>query len=420
MKFAKYYFNNYYLSESERFYSPILVEIPDKSIEPITDELDNLLSFIDRCGNESNELKHRSDQLNAEKEKYLNKLSLINRKDHSIRSEISKLLTELQIKRTQLAEVSKDVSKYTNIIEDIDRKSNALKENISKFAEICSQAKIHYNKLTKSLEKFQVKFNEKAIEQFDTEDVEILLRQEGLGHYIQSAIDKKIMGPQLMLPESDLQILFNPIDEDDLLKIFLIRYKFRSSTKASDRDEDPEHHRHHHHHHHQHHLSSSEGQLSSNNNGMDQTNIANLHSNKSTQLPIISVQLHTDPHVDNNSKSKPKTTSYTHHFRHSINTKLLGLKSHVDSEPNNSSHNKQENNLKSISQPEFLISSNNNNNNGNNTLKQSNVRPVMQPDHEVTECKSCSSVFTIINRRHHCRVCGKIFCSLFVFFLSKK
>ncbi|KAI6230179.1 hypothetical protein M3Y99_01084600 [Aphelenchoides fujianensis] len=32
-------------------------------------------------------------------------------------------------------------------------------------------------------------------------------------------------------------------------------------------------------------------------------------------------------------------------------------------------------------------------------------------DASVSECKSCSSAFSVINRRHHCRVCGNIFCA---------
>lgn len=34
-----------------------------------------------------------------------------------------------------------------------------------------------------------------------------------------------------------------------------------------------------------------------------------------------------------------------------------------------------------------------------------------QPDHEAQTCSACSSAFTFTNRRHHCRVCGKVFCS---------
>lgn len=37
--------------------------------------------------------------------------------------------------------------------------------------------------------------------------------------------------------------------------------------------------------------------------------------------------------------------------------------------------------------------------------------PEWLPDHDANSCISCDSVFTLIRRRHHCRSCGKIFCS---------
>ena len=33
------------------------------------------------------------------------------------------------------------------------------------------------------------------------------------------------------------------------------------------------------------------------------------------------------------------------------------------------------------------------------------------PDSHVDRCTDCKSVFTMINRKHHCRICGRIFCS---------
>ncbi len=33
------------------------------------------------------------------------------------------------------------------------------------------------------------------------------------------------------------------------------------------------------------------------------------------------------------------------------------------------------------------------------------------PDSQATNCNNCYKVFTILNRRHHCRLCGKIFCN---------
>ena len=37
------------------------------------------------------------------------------------------------------------------------------------------------------------------------------------------------------------------------------------------------------------------------------------------------------------------------------------------------------------------------------------ARPAWQPDHAATECPSCRSVFSMWNRRHHCRACGGLF-----------
>ncbi|OUM61609.1 hypothetical protein PIROE2DRAFT_62400 [Piromyces sp. E2] len=34
-----------------------------------------------------------------------------------------------------------------------------------------------------------------------------------------------------------------------------------------------------------------------------------------------------------------------------------------------------------------------------------------KPDSEVSSCADCSRAFTLINRRHHCRKCGDIFCN---------
>jgi len=41
-----------------------------------------------------------------------------------------------------------------------------------------------------------------------------------------------------------------------------------------------------------------------------------------------------------------------------------------------------------------------------------NFRPRWTPDKEQRQCTSCLSSFTVVKRRHHCRNCGKIFCSL--------
>ncbi|GFO05208.1 lateral signaling target protein 2 homolog [Plakobranchus ocellatus] len=42
---------------------------------------------------------------------------------------------------------------------------------------------------------------------------------------------------------------------------------------------------------------------------------------------------------------------------------------------------------------------------------QSQAPPAWVPDEESTECMSCQVPFSFVRRRHHCRNCGKIFCS---------
>lgn len=37
--------------------------------------------------------------------------------------------------------------------------------------------------------------------------------------------------------------------------------------------------------------------------------------------------------------------------------------------------------------------------------------PVWVPDQDVIQCSSCNAPFTLFRRRHHCRVCGHIFCA---------
>ena len=34
--------------------------------------------------------------------------------------------------------------------------------------------------------------------------------------------------------------------------------------------------------------------------------------------------------------------------------------------------------------------------------------PVWVPDHRVTMCQQCSTDFTLVHRRHHCRACGQV------------
>ena len=34
------------------------------------------------------------------------------------------------------------------------------------------------------------------------------------------------------------------------------------------------------------------------------------------------------------------------------------------------------------------------------------------PDSACKECYDCGAKFTVIKRKHHCRICGQVFCSL--------
>jgi len=44
-------------------------------------------------------------------------------------------------------------------------------------------------------------------------------------------------------------------------------------------------------------------------------------------------------------------------------------------------------------------------------LQPGSMRPTWVNDQDVTACFNCRQSFTIVNRRHHCRACGQIFCS---------
>ncbi|XP_053573036.1 lateral signaling target protein 2 homolog [Bombina bombina] len=46
-----------------------------------------------------------------------------------------------------------------------------------------------------------------------------------------------------------------------------------------------------------------------------------------------------------------------------------------------------------------------------NLEQQENVSPEWVPDSRSNQCMSCCAPFTLLRRRHHCRSCGKIFCS---------
>lgn len=45
------------------------------------------------------------------------------------------------------------------------------------------------------------------------------------------------------------------------------------------------------------------------------------------------------------------------------------------------------------------------------TSKLGDLAPVWLHDSRVTMCYSCTTTFNFLNRRHHCRACGYIFCA---------
>lgn len=45
------------------------------------------------------------------------------------------------------------------------------------------------------------------------------------------------------------------------------------------------------------------------------------------------------------------------------------------------------------------------------TSKLGDLAPVWLHDSRVTMCYSCTTAFNFLNRRHHCRACGYIFCA---------
>ena len=43
--------------------------------------------------------------------------------------------------------------------------------------------------------------------------------------------------------------------------------------------------------------------------------------------------------------------------------------------------------------------------------KLGDAAPVWIPDTRVTMCQSCTTEFSLVHRRHHCRACGKVVCA---------
>ena len=44
-------------------------------------------------------------------------------------------------------------------------------------------------------------------------------------------------------------------------------------------------------------------------------------------------------------------------------------------------------------------------------LKQQFSSSLWMPDEVCLSCYGCQQKFTVIRRRHHCRICGQVFCS---------
>eukprot|EP01105_Mastigella_eilhardi_P007301 TRINITY_DN1879_c0_g1_i11.p1 TRINITY_DN1879_c0_g1~~TRINITY_DN1879_c0_g1_i11.p1 ORF type:complete len:371 (-),score=65.39 TRINITY_DN1879_c0_g1_i11:584-1696(-) len=59
---------------------------------------------------------------------------------------------------------------------------------------------------------------------------------------------------------------------------------------------------------------------------------------------------------------------------------------------------------------EFIINKNSFHTNRTGTATPTFQAPVWQTDGEVVKCNICSDEFSLINRRHHCRLCGLVVC----------
>ena len=49
--------------------------------------------------------------------------------------------------------------------------------------------------------------------------------------------------------------------------------------------------------------------------------------------------------------------------------------------------------------------------NHSGSFSESTLRQFWMPDQVVNDCYECAIKFTTFKRKHHCRICGQIFCS---------
>ena len=88
---------------------------------------------------------------------------------------------------------------------------------------------------------------------------------------------------------------------------------------------------------------------------------------------------------------------------------------------NNKIENKNNNNIKTSNNkeqkilklnPKFIKIEKNSINHIESNIKNVIDKSLWIPDNIVDYCYNCDKQFTtILNRKHHCRICGKIFCS---------
>ncbi|CAB9522040.1 Putative 1-phosphatidylinositol-3-phosphate 5-kinase FAB1C [Seminavis robusta] len=142
------------------------------------------------------------------------------------------------------------------------------------------------------------------------------------------------------------------------------------------------------------------------------------HKNKHSSI----VQLSTN---SNNNKNNPNSTvTHTHRdwdYDEQTLWKAVEGEEKSNHEPRKTQHLQQQQwmygrNNSYHQQPDY---NNNDSNNNNNTVPTSadgphdfyNSRQHWMPDQLCKHCYLCDTPFTVFRRRHHCRLCGQVFCS---------